>query len=248
MPLRQYHLTPYTIWPHHAYLRRVLLMHIVSPLTIPCSILSLSSGMCVVTRWLQDPPSCRIQQCVKSWKVMGCFGHSWRIIVCPSHIPASGSGRSFTAYVFNRKGFVPPPVGSCAAAAEEAALQPATPHDAHEPVLVRRSSSDDTDCAQLRCSSVLRDMRISVEPPPSYQCDMKSLVPGLALRLCQPEHLVMYDEYCWCVPTSAAVLLQECTSCPPLCAATLVEHIRVHQNALSECWILCNVSAAIADC
>jgi hypothetical protein len=51
-------------------------------------------------------------------------------VVCERLICCAGSGRSFTAYVFIRKGFVPPqPAGSrgVVAAAEEAAMQPATP-------------------------------------------------------------------------------------------------------------------------
>ncbi|BDA45886.1 hypothetical protein COCOBI_07-6730 [Coccomyxa sp. Obi] len=82
--------------------------------------------------------------------VMEGLGFGELHLVDSFSVSMSGSGRSFTAYVFNRKGFVPPPLGSCAAAAEEAALQPATPHDSHEPALVRRASSDNTDCAQLR--------------------------------------------------------------------------------------------------
>ncbi|CAL8470511.1 g10053 [Coccomyxa elongata] len=84
--------------------------------------------------------------------VMEGLGFGELHLVASFSVSMSGSGRSFTAYVFNRKGFVPPPLGSCAAAAEEASLQPATPHDAHEPALVRRSSSHDTEYAQLRLS------------------------------------------------------------------------------------------------
>lgn len=79
----------------------------------------------------------------------------------------SGSGRSFQAYVFNRKGFVLPPVRSCAAAAEEASLQPATPLEAGEcpRILPCDSSSKILDCAVLRwagtpCMHPVADIRI----------------------------------------------------------------------------------------
>jgi hypothetical protein len=77
----------------------------------------------------------------------------------------AGSGRSFTAYVFNRKGFVPPPLATCAAAAEEAAaeasLQPATPHDSRELPLIRRSSSEHTECAHRKIGTLSLNQHIS---------------------------------------------------------------------------------------
>ncbi|KAK9904097.1 hypothetical protein WJX75_004484 [Coccomyxa subellipsoidea] len=81
--------------------------------------------------------------------VMANLGFGELHLVTSFSVSMSGSGRSFTAYVFNRKGFVPPPLATCAAAAEEAAaeasLQPATPHDSRELPLIRRSSSEHTE-------------------------------------------------------------------------------------------------------
>ena len=57
----------------------------------------------------------------------------------------AGSGRSFTAYVFNKRGFVPPAVRQLAVAAKEAcfdALRPPTPCGAREAHLEIVSSQD----------------------------------------------------------------------------------------------------------
>ncbi len=80
----------------------------------------------------------------------------------------AGSGRSFTAYVFNKRGFVPPAVRQLAASEEACldTLRPPTPCGAREAHLEIVSSQES---AELDTEDALA--WYSLQPQTSQRCD-----------------------------------------------------------------------------